>query len=605
METSPPGGVSGDVPVSPQPPINASHAWHKISDGRYRRDVWVRIADDIRVPNHYHALLALAGETPTTSTQIEKDLPRTGASFAKHGFTLKQGEHTWHTMRNILTAYAAHDPETGYVQSMNFLCAFLLLAGLSEEDAFWVLVALVTKVVPGYFSEGMAATKLDQRLFLSLVHKNLPPVGLQFETIAPDCIVPAIISGQWLLTLFVNVLPVSVTMLLWDLIFQSQSRTPLFAMSLALLERAEQEILTCDEMGNCVELLQGLGESTFFGASEDSFGSRASHELPPCTEYDASEVSGTGNSADSIMRRVESYLANELTVSKFGKEVSRELGRRGADSDRFLPASVASTAPAITEIDELIEGLASDLSEVISVENLALADKKTEAEEETRTETEATRRRKDAKDLRRKNRKEQKDKTRSENVGAVSDDESNASSSDDSGDWEFTPGPKNIGMEWAEGLLAAGSSASMKTFAKTHSEKADQYAERLVVRRLVDDARRVFGETNFLPNASDDSDDERSQITVSNAFAKVVTASVTVDTQIDALPAHSFAFKTAAKNVALRPVTLFAEAARALRDQKNQFELDNDVLQEMAVVTQGTSPHFPNPGLPVSTVVRP
>ena len=32
---------------------------------------------------------------------------------------------------------------------MNFITAHLLLAGLSEEDAFWSLIVLVHQVVPG------------------------------------------------------------------------------------------------------------------------------------------------------------------------------------------------------------------------------------------------------------------------------------------------------------------------------------------------------------------------------------------------------------------------------------------------------------------------
>ena len=54
----------------------------------------------------------------------------------------------WESVKRILRAYAAHDSATGYVQSMNFMTAFLLLAGVSEEDAFWCLVALVSRVVP-------------------------------------------------------------------------------------------------------------------------------------------------------------------------------------------------------------------------------------------------------------------------------------------------------------------------------------------------------------------------------------------------------------------------------------------------------------------------
>ena len=110
----------------------------------------------------------------------------------------------WESLRNILTAYAAHDPVMGYVQSMNFIAAFLLLAGLAEEDAFWCLVALVDRVVPGYFSEGMAAAKLDQRLFTRFLHIHLPAVGLHLESLAPDNIVAGS-SPQGLTP--VNVLP--------------------------------------------------------------------------------------------------------------------------------------------------------------------------------------------------------------------------------------------------------------------------------------------------------------------------------------------------------------------------------------------------------------
>ena len=259
MERAPRGEtVTSSVPGED---AASSGAWHRTRDGGSRREAWVKIARDIRVPNHYHALLELAGETPETAAQIEKDLPRTGATFAKQGFRLNPGEPTWTTLRNILTAYAAHDPETGYVQSMNFQAAFLVLAGLDEEDAFWCLVALVSKIVPGYFSEGMAAAKLDQRVFRRLIHARLPAVGLHLETIAPENIALAVISGQWLLTLFVNVLPAGATMRVWDRVFETETRAPLFACALALLEPNAEAILACDEMGETVELLQSLGET--------------------------------------------------------------------------------------------------------------------------------------------------------------------------------------------------------------------------------------------------------------------------------------------------------------------------------------------------------
>jgi hypothetical protein len=120
---------------------------------------------------------------------------------------------------------------------------------LGEEDAFWCLVALVTRVVPGYFSEGMAAAKLDQRVFAALLHAHLPAIGLHLESLAPDDIVTGIIASQWLLTLFVNVLPAEATTLVWDHVFATKSRAPLFAAALALLEPSAGDVLAAGDMG--------------------------------------------------------------------------------------------------------------------------------------------------------------------------------------------------------------------------------------------------------------------------------------------------------------------------------------------------------------------
>ena len=96
---------------------------------------------------------------------------------------------------------------------------------------------------PGVLRRAWPA-KLDQRVFCRLVHHHLPAVGLHLETIAPDNIVPAIISAQWLLTLFVNVLPAGATMRVWDRVFETETRAPLFACALALLQPAAEAILT-------------------------------------------------------------------------------------------------------------------------------------------------------------------------------------------------------------------------------------------------------------------------------------------------------------------------------------------------------------------------
>jgi hypothetical protein len=57
-------------------------------------------------------------------------------------------------LRRVLRAYARRNPAVGYCQSMNFLAATCLLA-MPEEDAFWVLAALVEDRLAGYYDRAM------------------------------------------------------------------------------------------------------------------------------------------------------------------------------------------------------------------------------------------------------------------------------------------------------------------------------------------------------------------------------------------------------------------------------------------------------------------
>jgi len=55
-------------------------------------------------------------------------------------------------LRRVLHAYAIRNSVLGYCQSLNFVVGFLLAAlDCSEEEAFWLLVALAESIVPGYY----------------------------------------------------------------------------------------------------------------------------------------------------------------------------------------------------------------------------------------------------------------------------------------------------------------------------------------------------------------------------------------------------------------------------------------------------------------------
>ena len=84
--------------------------------------------------------LLLSGKAPLDVVeQIERDLPRTFPDEE-----LFSDPDVVDSMRRILTALAIEFPHIGYVQSMNFVCGFLLLHCKTEDAAFCLLRRALT-----------------------------------------------------------------------------------------------------------------------------------------------------------------------------------------------------------------------------------------------------------------------------------------------------------------------------------------------------------------------------------------------------------------------------------------------------------------------------
>lgn len=95
----------------------------------------------------------VCGSKPTPACQCNKghcckfystglclqDLPRT---FPLNAWVASaEGQAA---LRRVLLAFSVHKPDVGYCQSMNYVAAMLLLClDLSEERAFWLMVALI------------------------------------------------------------------------------------------------------------------------------------------------------------------------------------------------------------------------------------------------------------------------------------------------------------------------------------------------------------------------------------------------------------------------------------------------------------------------------
>ena len=69
----------------------------------------------------------------------------------------------------------------------------------NEEQAYWLLVAVCTKLCPGYYVPSMSGTLADIRVVQDLLHARLPAVASKIRRLGVP--LEGIVSN-WLLTLF-------------------------------------------------------------------------------------------------------------------------------------------------------------------------------------------------------------------------------------------------------------------------------------------------------------------------------------------------------------------------------------------------------------------
>jgi hypothetical protein len=155
-------------------------------------------------------------------------------------------------LKNILLAYSLRNPRVGYCQSMNFLCAMLLLH-LDEEQAFWVLASLVERLLLNdYYAPTMIGSRVDQLTFQSCLAWKLPRIFAHLR--AMDVILEPILC-PWFLCMFLHVLSLDTVQRIWDCFF-FEGNVILFRMGLAICKLLETEIMQSDDIGSLFMLLK-------------------------------------------------------------------------------------------------------------------------------------------------------------------------------------------------------------------------------------------------------------------------------------------------------------------------------------------------------------
>ncbi|KAG2710747.1 hypothetical protein I3843_04G041900 [Carya illinoinensis] len=177
-------------------------------------------------------------ETSASELDIIRDISRT---FPSHVFFQQRHGPGQRSLYNVLKAYSVFDRDVGYVQGMGFLAGLLLLY-MSEEDAFWLLVALLKGAVhapmEGLYLAGLPLVQQYLFQFDHLVREHLPKLGEHFSQ---EMINPSMYASQWFITVFSYSFPFHLALRVWD-VFLYEGVKIVFKVGLALLKYCADDL---------------------------------------------------------------------------------------------------------------------------------------------------------------------------------------------------------------------------------------------------------------------------------------------------------------------------------------------------------------------------
>ncbi|XP_076994322.1 TBC1 domain family member 9B isoform X1 [Tamandua tetradactyla] len=196
-------------------------------------------------PGYYAELVEKStGKSSLATEEIERDLHR---SMPEH--PAFQNELGIAALRRVLTAYAFRNPTIGYCQAMNIVTSVLLLYG-SEEEAFWLLVALCERMLPDYYNTRVVGALVDQGIFEELTRELLPQLSEKTQELG----VISSISLSWFLTLFLSVMPFESAVVIVDCFFYEGIKV-ILQVALAILDANVEQLLSCSDEGEAMTVL--------------------------------------------------------------------------------------------------------------------------------------------------------------------------------------------------------------------------------------------------------------------------------------------------------------------------------------------------------------
>uniref|UniRef100_A0A8C5K4J4 Rab-GAP TBC domain-containing protein n=1 Tax=Jaculus jaculus TaxID=51337 RepID=A0A8C5K4J4_JACJA len=152
------------------------------------------------------------------------------------------------------------EPCVGYCQGMNYIAGYLILITKSEEESFWLLDALVGRILPNYYSPAMLGLKTDQEVLAELVRMKLPAVAALMDD-GHGVLWTLLVSG-WFNCLFMDILPVETVLRIWDCLFNEGSKI-IFRVALTLIKQHQAFILEASSVPDICDKFKQITKGDF------------------------------------------------------------------------------------------------------------------------------------------------------------------------------------------------------------------------------------------------------------------------------------------------------------------------------------------------------
>lgn len=223
---------------------------------RFRGELWLlysgAINDLVTHPGYYRMMVeqSMGRKKTVAADEIERDLHRSLPEHPAFQSNIGIG-----ALRRVLNAYALRNPSIGYCQAMNIVTSVLLLYA-SEEEAFWLLVALCERLLPDYYNTKVIGALVDQGVLEELVSEYHNQLYLKLQPLG----ILNMISLSWFLTIFLSVTPFESAIHIVDCFFYDGAKV-VFQVALSILEANQEALLQCKDDGEAMTILTGYLEN--------------------------------------------------------------------------------------------------------------------------------------------------------------------------------------------------------------------------------------------------------------------------------------------------------------------------------------------------------